>query len=139
VIWTSLLPIDAIRPAKKINPAPSLFALLQTSLLFSLEHYVNIEQRFDSKALAWLLWFVDSTRGVVRVEKYGCEAPARHRWKSVLTALANVMVKGQFARLWMPGTRNFRAPTMAEANCPPRTQNLQSLMKSCAPPQCALL
>src|SRR5215468_6583481 len=72
----------------------------------------NVEQRFDPKALeglAALGFSVGSTRGVVRVEKYGCGAEFRQGTDSryQLTILPTIMVKGQFARLWDAGYQKF--------------------------------
>jgi hypothetical protein len=72
----------------------------------------NVEQRFESKAiesLAALGFSVGSTRGVVRVEKYGCGAEFRQGTDSryQLTILPTVMVKGQFARVWDAGYQKF--------------------------------
>src|SRR6478672_7542457 len=68
----------------------------------------NVEQRFDPKAiesLAALGFSVGSTRGVVRVEKYGCGAEFRQGTDSryQLTILPTIIIKGQFARLWDAG------------------------------------
>lgn len=72
----------------------------------------NVEERFDPKAIEGLnaLGFsVGSTRGVVRVEKYGCGAEFRQGTDSryQLTVLPTIMVKGQFARLWDAGYQKF--------------------------------
>jgi len=52
---------------------------------------------------------VGSTRGVVRVEKYGSGAEfARTDDGSYqLTIIPTIMVKGQFSRLWDAAIRNF--------------------------------
>src|ERR1700758_3515359 len=72
----------------------------------------NVAQRFDPKAiesLAALGFAVGSTRGVVRVEKYGCGAEFRQGTdgKFQMTILPTIMVKGQFARLWDAGYQKF--------------------------------
>src|ERR1043166_2805674 len=72
----------------------------------------NVEQRFDPKAIEGLAargFTVGSTRGVVRVEKYGCGAEFRQGpdARLQLTILPTVMVKGQFARLWDAGYQKF--------------------------------
>src|ERR1700719_524825 len=72
----------------------------------------NIEQRFDARSmesLAALGFAVGSTRGVVRVEKYGCGAEFRQGTdgKFQLTVLPTIMIKGQFARLWDAGYQKF--------------------------------
>jgi hypothetical protein len=72
----------------------------------------NIEERFSQKAiesLAALGFSVGSTRGVVRVEKYGCGAEFRKgpddRFQ--MTIIPTIMVKGQFTRLWDAGYQKF--------------------------------
>src|ERR1700756_502834 len=86
----------------------------------------NVAQRFDSKAiesLAALGFAVGSTRGVVRVEKYGCGAEFRQSQDGhfQMTVLPTIMVKGQFARLWDAGYQKFlltdegvKLPALAE-------------------------
>lgn len=72
----------------------------------------NVDDRFSQKAiesLAALGFGVGSTRGVVRVEKYGCgaefrkEADARYQ----MTVQPTIMLKGQFTRLWDAGYQKF--------------------------------
>jgi hypothetical protein len=72
----------------------------------------NVEGRFSQKAiesLAALGFSVGSTRGVVRVEKYGCGAEFRKgpddRFQ--MTIIPTIMVKGQFTRLWDAGYQKF--------------------------------
>ena len=72
----------------------------------------NVDERFAKKqmdSLAALGFSVGSTRGVVRVEKYGCGAEFRQdpdeRFR--MTVLPTVMVKGQFSRLWDAGYQKF--------------------------------
>ena len=72
----------------------------------------NVEQRFVSKqieSLAALGFAVGSTRGVVRVEKYGCGAEFRQGTDGTfqMTIIPTVMVKGQFTRLWDAGYQKF--------------------------------
>jgi len=72
----------------------------------------NVEDRFSQKAiesLAALGFTVGSTRGVVRVEKYGSGAEFRQDTdgKYQLTILPTIMVKGQFSRLWDAGYQKF--------------------------------
>jgi hypothetical protein len=72
----------------------------------------NIEERFSQKAiesLAALGFTVGSTRGVVRVEKYGCGSEFRQDSDSryQLTIIPTIMVKGQFSRLWDAGYQKF--------------------------------
>jgi hypothetical protein len=72
----------------------------------------NVEERFSQKAiesLAALGFTVGSTRGVVRVEKYGCGAEFRQGTdgRYQMTIIPTVMVKGQFSRLWDAGYQKF--------------------------------
>jgi hypothetical protein len=72
----------------------------------------NVNERFEKKAidsLAALGFGVGSTRGVVRVEKYGCGAEFRQdpdgRFR--MTVLPTIMLKGKFTRLWDAGYQKF--------------------------------
>src|SRR6266576_3761770 len=72
----------------------------------------NVEERFSPKAiegLAALGFSVGSTRGVVRVEKYGCGAEFRRgpdeRYQ--MTIAPTIMLKGQFTRVWDAGYQKF--------------------------------
>jgi hypothetical protein len=72
----------------------------------------NVNQRFAKSQmdrLASLGFSVGSTRGVVRVEKYGCGAEFRQLpdERFQMTILPTIMVKGQFARLWDAGYQKF--------------------------------
>jgi hypothetical protein len=72
----------------------------------------NVEERFAPKAiesLAALGFAVGSTRGVVRVEKYGSGAEFRKMpdGSFQMTVLPTVMLKGQFTRLWDAGYQKF--------------------------------
>jgi hypothetical protein len=72
----------------------------------------NVEERFEKKQmdkLASLGFSVGSTRGVVRVEKYGCGSEFRQDPNALfqMTILPTIMVKGQFARLWDAGYQKF--------------------------------
>src|ERR1700747_3549798 len=72
----------------------------------------NVAQRFDPKAiesLAALGFAVGSTRGVVRVEKYGCGAEFRKGADDLyqMTIIPTIMLKGQFTRLWDAGYQKF--------------------------------
>jgi hypothetical protein len=72
----------------------------------------NVEERFSQKAiesLAVLGFSVGSTRGVVRVEKYGCGAEFRKGpdARFQMTIIPTIMVKGQFTRLWDAGYQKF--------------------------------
>jgi hypothetical protein len=86
----------------------------------------NVDERFEKEqmdSLAALGFSVGSTRGVVRVEKYGCGAEFRQdpdgRFR--MTILPSIMVKGQFSRLWDAGYQKFlltddgtKLPALAE-------------------------
>lgn len=72
----------------------------------------NIEDRFPPKAiesLAALGFAVGSTRGVVRVEKYGAGAEFRQGTDGQyqFTIIPTIMLKGQFTRLWDAGYQKF--------------------------------
>jgi hypothetical protein len=72
----------------------------------------NVDERFEKKqmdTLAALGFSVGSTRGVVRVEKYGCGAEFRQTTDDHfhMTILPTIMVKGQFSRLWDAGYQKF--------------------------------
>lgn len=72
----------------------------------------NVDERFEKKqmdTLAALGFSVGSTRGVVRVEKYGCGAEFRQTGDDHfhMTILPTIMVKGQFSRLWDAGYQKF--------------------------------
>ena len=72
----------------------------------------NVEEHFSPKAiegLAALGFKVGSTRGVIRVEKYGCGAEFRQAPEGhlTLTIIPTIMLKGQFTRLWDAGYQKF--------------------------------
>jgi len=72
----------------------------------------NVNERFEKKAidsLAALGFGVGSTRGVVRVEKYGCGAEFRQEpdGRFHMTVLPTIMLKGKFTRLWDAGYQKF--------------------------------
>src|SRR6202008_4141472 len=72
----------------------------------------NIEERFSQKqmeSLAALGFSVGSTRGVVRVEKYGCGAEFRKGADDLyqMTVVPTIMLKGRFTRLWDAGYQKF--------------------------------
>lgn len=93
----------------------------------------NVDERFAPKAiegLAALGFSVGSTRGVVRVEKYGCGAEFRKgpddRFQ--MTILPTVMVNGQFTRLWDAGYQKFLL-TDDGIKLPALAKHLQNLRK----------
>jgi len=72
----------------------------------------NVEERFEKKAMDSLAargFGVGSTRGVVRVEKYGCGAEFRQvpDGQFQMTILPAIMLHGQFTRLWDAGYQKF--------------------------------
>lgn len=72
----------------------------------------NVNERFSQKAiesLAALGFGVGSTRGVVRVEKYGCGAEFRKGADDSyqMTVMPTIMLRGQFTRLWDAGYQKF--------------------------------
>jgi hypothetical protein len=72
----------------------------------------NVEERFSPKAmeiLAALGFKVGSTRGVVRVEKYGSGAEFRKGNDDLyqMTQMPTIMLNGQFTRLWDAGYQKF--------------------------------
>jgi hypothetical protein len=93
----------------------------------------NVNERFSPKAiesLAALGFAVGSTRGVVRVEKYGCGAEFRQATDGqyTLTILPTIMLKGQFTRLWDAGYQKFLL-TDEGLKLPALASHLQSLRK----------
>lgn len=72
----------------------------------------NVDDRFEKKTIDTLTakgFSVGSTRGVVRVEKYGCGAELRQDadGRFHMTVLPSVMLNGQFTRLWDAGYQKF--------------------------------
>jgi hypothetical protein len=72
----------------------------------------NVEDRFSQKtmeSLAALGFSVGSTRGVVRVEKYGSGAEFRKGTddRYQMTIIPTIMMNGQFTRLWDAGYQKF--------------------------------
>lgn len=93
----------------------------------------NVNERFSQKAiesLAALGFTVGSTRGVVRVEKYGCGAEFRqdNDGRYQLTIIPTIMVKGQFTRLWDAGYQKFLL-TDEGIKLPALASHLQNLRK----------
>src|SRR6266481_4010221 len=93
----------------------------------------NVAERFSPKAiesLAALGFAVGSTRGVVRVEKYGCGAEFRkgtdERYQ--MTIIPTIMLKGQFTRLWDAGYQKFLL-TDEGLKLPALATHLQNLRK----------
>jgi hypothetical protein len=72
----------------------------------------NVNERFDAATLETLPskgFQVSSTRGVVRVEKYGSGTELRHVADGhfQMTILPTALIDGQFARLWDAGYQKF--------------------------------
>src|SRR4030081_1372147 len=72
----------------------------------------NVEERFSPQAIesmAALGFGVGSTRGVVRVEKYGSGAEFRQMpdGRFQMTIMPSIMLEGQFTRLWDAGYQKF--------------------------------
>ena len=72
----------------------------------------NVNERFNAATLETLPakgFQVSSTRGVVRVEKYGSGAEFRHvaDGRFQMTILPTLLIDGQFARLWDAGYQKF--------------------------------
>ena len=93
----------------------------------------NINERFSQKAiesLAALGFSVGSTRGVVRVEKYGCGAEFRKDADGTyqMTVMPTIMLKGQFTRLWDAGYQKFLL-TDDGMKVPPLASHLANLRK----------
>ncbi len=93
----------------------------------------NVEERLSPKAiesLAALGFAVGSTRGVVRVEKYGCGAEFRkgHDDLYQMTVTPTIMLKGQFTRLWDAGYQKFLL-TDDGLKLPALATHLQNLRK----------
>lgn len=93
----------------------------------------NVEERFQPKAiesLASLGFSVGSTRGVVRVEKYGCGAEFRKGTNGLyqMTIPPAIMLKGQFTRLWDAGYQKFLL-TDDGLKVPALATHLQNLRK----------
>jgi hypothetical protein len=102
----------------------------------------NVEERFSPKAIesmAALGFSVGSTRGVVRVEKYGCGAEFRQMpgGNFQMTIQPTIMLNGQFTRLWDAGYQKFlltddglKFPALAEhlANLRKFNEELRTLL-----------
>ena len=72
----------------------------------------NVKDRFEPKVLDGLPgagFVVNSTGGVMRVEKYGCGAELRRTQdeRYQMTVLPTILIDGQFTRLWDAGYQKF--------------------------------
>src|ERR1700720_2695292 len=93
----------------------------------------DVAARFSPRAiesLAALGFAVGSTRGVVRVEKYGCGAEFRKGTDDLyqMTIPPTIMLKGQFTRLWDAGYQKFLL-TDEGLKLPALATHLQNLRK----------
>jgi len=82
------------------------------------------------EGLAALGFKVGSTRGVVRVEKYGCGAEFRKGTDGLyqMTIVPTIMLNGQFTRLWDAGYQKFLL-TDEGLKFPALAAHLQNLRK----------
>ncbi len=73
----------------------------------------QVDERFEAKVILEGLpaagLTVSSTRGVARVEKYGCGAEFRQTTggRYQMTIMPTIMLRGQFTRLWDAGYQKF--------------------------------
>ena len=93
----------------------------------------NVSERFSQTAiesLAALGFSVGSTRGVVRVEKYGCGAEFRKDADGQfhITVMPTIMLGGKFTRLWDAGYQKFLL-TDDGHKLPALAQHLDNLRK----------
>jgi hypothetical protein len=93
----------------------------------------NVNERFDAAILDTLpskAFQVSSTRGVVRVEKYGCGAEFRRvpDGRFQMTVLPTVILQGEFTRLWDAGYQKFLI-TEEEHKVPALAAQLSNLRK----------
>ena len=100
---------------------------------YSEETMWNVDERFSPKAiesLAALGFAVGSTRGVVRVEKYGCGAEFRKGPDDLyeMTVIPTIMLKGRFTRLWDAGYQKFLLTDDGQ-KLPALATHLQNLRK----------
>jgi hypothetical protein len=93
----------------------------------------NVNELFDAATLETLPskgFQVSSTRGVVRVEKYGCGAEFRRvpDGHFQMTIMPAVLIEGQFTRLWDAGYQKFLI-TDDGRKLPALAQQLEHLRK----------
>ena len=93
----------------------------------------NVHERFSQTAiesLAALGFSVGSTRGVVRVEKYGCGAEFRKGSDGLfqMTVMPTIMLQAKFTRLWDAGYQKFLL-TDDGLKIPALAQHLENLRK----------
>jgi hypothetical protein len=93
----------------------------------------NVTERFSDSVLEGLPgkgFEVSSTRGVMRVEKYGCGAEFRRipDGRYQMTVLPTVMLDGQFTSLWDAGYQKFFI-TDDRRKVPATAQQLQRMRR----------
>ena len=98
-----------------------------------LDRMWNVNKLFDAATLEALPskgFQSSSTRGVVRVEKYGCGAEFRHvrNGRLQMTIMPTVVVDGQFTRLWDAGYQKFLI-TDEQRKLPATAVQLENLRK----------
>ena len=92
-----------------------------------------VEKIFTDEDLAKLPpagFAVSNTRGVARVEKYGCGAELRRTGEGIyqMTELPTIMLNGQFTLLWDAGYQKFLV-THDEHKFPAHREQLVNLRK----------
>src|ERR1700747_2335952 len=103
------------------------------SVHYSGETMWNVEERFSPNEVARLAalgFAVGSTRGVARVEKYGCGAEVRKGPDDLyqMTIPPSIMLKGKFTRLWDAGYQKFLLTDDGQ-KLPALATHLESLRK----------
>jgi hypothetical protein len=93
----------------------------------------NVNALFDPVTLEALPskgFQVSSTRGVVRVEKYGCGAEFRRvpKGRFQMTIMPSIVYDGNFTRLWDAGYQKFLITDDGQ-KLPATAQQLESLRK----------
>ena len=124
--WEEFASVNALTNWIALQGGPPFITLSEKTMW-------NVEERFSPKAiesLAALGFAVGSTRGVVRVEKYGCGAEFRKGTDDLyeMTIIPTIMLKGQFTRLWDAGYQKFLL-TDEGLKLPALATHLQNLQK----------
>ena len=93
----------------------------------------NVNELFDPATLEALPskgFQVSSTRGVVRVEKYGCGAEFRRvpKGRFQMTIMPSIVYDGNFTRLWDAGYQKFLITDDGQ-KLPATAQQLENLRK----------
>jgi hypothetical protein len=105
----SFIPFYAESVREESSPAP---LYTDSQIVYADGTMWNVNEHFEKKQmdkLASLGFSVGSTRGVVRVEKYGSGAEFRQNpdGRFQMTILPTIMLNGQFTRLWDAGYQKF--------------------------------